>query len=140
MEMDVWSVVLMREIKFRHWDEEEKYMTSWEEIRILPGEDLLFEVFKEPRGILMQYTGLKDKNGKEIYEGDIVQRYWYANNDLKKKPLTYPYHLVKWNDLKLEFNISDSRGSGNYYKIVGNIYENPELQKEINKSRHTNGN
>ena len=57
----------MREIKFRAWDKENKTMYDWNTIRDYPidytfGSDII---------IPMQYTGLNDKNGQELYEGDI---------------------------------------------------------------------
>ena len=56
-----------------------------------------------------QSIGLKDKNGVEIYEGDILRRYGGA------------IIVVKWSDA--EFNISD----GSLYEVIGNIHSNPEL-------------
>jgi len=56
----------MREIKFRVWNKDNKEMTN--DIKVGERRLLLFD-----KDILMQYTGLKDKNGKEIYEGDLCQ-------------------------------------------------------------------
>ena len=83
---------------------------------------------------LMQFTGLLDKNGKEIYEGDIVK-------DSEEKLLT-----IEWDAHHVAFVASDRwmewlRGygnSGNPYEarqceIIGNIYENPELIKDADK-------
>lgn len=85
---------------------------------------------------LMEYTGLKDQNGKEIYEGDIY-RSWgdticnMAYNDLR---------LVKWKDdapyltnSYLDGNtavsgcVFNKSNASKYFEIIGNIYENPEL-------------
>ena len=62
----------MREIKFRAWDYERKEMIQPESIIGLEGETTKQLVLSAPFLTLMQFTGLHDKNGKEIYEGDIV--------------------------------------------------------------------
>lgn len=73
---------------------------------------------------LMEYTGLKDKNGVRIYEGDIVSYMHYEyntggmGNEIRKKE-------VKWIDKVAGFNLSDEE-----HEVIGNIYENPELIKK----------
>jgi len=63
----------MREIKFRAWDKERKTMLSPDDLCHLEGN--VSKALKEssPHLELMQFTGLKDKNNREIYEGDIVK-------------------------------------------------------------------
>ena len=75
---------------------------------------------------LMQYTGLKDKNGVEIYEGDII----YCEECDRNSE-------IKWDTVSAMFsfhrpNIHDRYDvSTNTMEIIGNIYENPELLKEV---------
>lgn len=114
-----------REIKFRAWKESEKRMVGWGELLCRDGSSLLGDVLT---GVylkaVMQYTGLKDKNGKEIYESDIVI-YDAA------KEAGYPKlerNVVIW--YRDSFQLS--MYSANWYdwsemEIIGNIYENPEL-------------
>jgi len=116
----------MREIKFRAWDTKEKEMIDLEP-NMSYGDYRNFE--------LMQYTGLKDKKGKEIYEGDIL-RYNYFGRD-KRKKVNYEYTTVKWDTTYTGFSpFSEIWGYGlarfdDFYEweVIGNIYENPELLK-----------
>ncbi|MGA1047841.1 MAG: YopX family protein [Minisyncoccia bacterium] len=70
----------------------------------------------------MQFTGLKDKNGVEIYEGDIVKYIGQLNPD------RYKLFIIEWDDKLAGFyagggQIQRTKG----YEVIGNIYETPEL-------------
>jgi len=85
---------------------------------------------------LMQFTGLKDKNGKEIYEGDIV-RYDLGDREaeLEGEENRYDYaQIVFYNGQFLTLNHDGATlgeivcfGQKNQWEVIGNIYENPEL-------------
>lgn len=109
-----------REIKFRAWSKSDKEMTPHERIRILPDETELHEVFEDNSVIWMQFTGLLDKNGNEIYEGDILS--WESYEGKK--------HQTRW---VVEYNSERGFKSWSSTKndeiVIGNIHENPELLK-----------
>lgn len=83
---------------------------------------------------LMQFTGLKDKNGKEVFEGDIV-RFFDDYGDFVEAyttPVVFIDWLgaygVEWNGLKSTFEeINEYYNEVKYIEVLGNIYENPEL-------------
>ena len=77
---------------------------------------------------LMQSTGLKDKNGKLIYEGDIV-KIFHVSGTMQGK---YFFDVVEWNDLRCRFDTENYGiiNDDDVYEVIGNIYENPELLKE----------
>lgn len=127
----------MREIKFRCWDKENKEMLD---VEYLHWDDctrefsirttMYTDYFDIEDMILMQYTGLKDKNGKEVYLGDILE---YTFTDYKGKKLWKERYIIKENISGWEMRkITKPREHRSLslikkYKIIGNIYENPEL-------------
>ncbi len=137
---------MAREIKFRAWDIERKkmaYNVQYEydtiggvefEDGTEPGENCFADYLKYAKAfpydktapnryIVEQYTGLHDKNGREIYEGDIVTGYYgrvevaYNEEDAG----FYPFSRPSYGGYEYEcYNVEDS-------EVVGNIHQNPEL-------------
>ena len=133
----------MREIKFRAWDKIDEKLWNVISIDFIKGEvTLLNEYTKESyiREIdeveLMQYTGLKDKNGKEIYEGDIIK---YNFKSLIEKEGINRDRIapVYWQEFRGCWAVKESKycnndlftyiQNGNVVEVIGNIYENSEL-------------
>jgi len=112
----------MRDIKFRAWGPNCKYMWPWEEFQHC----FISAMFDPKHGekVLMQYTGLKDKNGKEIYEGGIcLTRGFIAEAGKQTRPecrFEVEQTIASW-------YIVFCRQSANNIEVIGNIHENPEL-------------
>lgn len=114
----------MREIKFRVWDSERKRILPIQRHSFKTGKSMPYGwnveyVFDE----LMQYTGLKDKNGTEIYEGDIVFDSHCEENG--KVIFDEGCFAIEW-----ETTIEDLFENCDIYEVIGNAYQNPELLKE----------
>ena len=130
----------MRTIKFRAWDNENNQMLDVQELNF---EDCFYggemqikttmynDYFDYREMPLMQYTGLHDRNGKEIYEGDILQidvdRAWVIWDD------KYGYfQLVPIGDYYFDSGVIGQALEYIDAEVIGNIYENKELLNETN--------
>tara|TARA_R110000851_G_scaffold138591_1_gene275285 strand:+ start:133 stop:531 length:399 start_codon:yes stop_codon:yes gene_type:complete len=87
------------------------------------------QVDKKPEFALMQYTGLKDKNGIEIYEGDILKLDLIHHPCGIKEPIKdSEISAVYWDNIEMRFrNKFNYAGNFKYAEIIGNIHQNPEL-------------
>lgn len=128
----------MREFKFRAWDKnknryEPRYLLAIDEVGDLwriDSTDAIDLTSEKDRYVIEQFTGLTDKNGKEIYEGDIVR--WSFKVE-RNSELTYTADVVEWESYDEEewpystisgFTLPESEDE---YEVIGNIHENPEL-------------
>lgn len=114
----------MREIKFRAWDKHKRTMF------VFPMDDYnTGDFFENDSFEVMQYTGLKDRNGKDIYENDVVK---YRVSLI---PLVEEKRVVVWYHSGFGFkNVEGEDGAILYLptekiEVIGNVHKNPELLK-----------
>lgn len=124
----------MREIKFRSWDTYNKEMLEVQELDYADsynGQPMIRttmynDYFDTEDMILMQYTGLKDKNGVEIYEGDIVRilggEYEQGFYEWEEKVCIKDFIYDGFNLMMTVNQIGNEA-----LEVIGNIYDNPEL-------------
>ena len=137
----------MREIKFRVWDNIEKAYLNEKDIAINNLNNIfIFEIYDKndtdlwymrllpdpdnKRHVIEQYTGLKDKNGTEIYEGDVVETPEYPGKIVyNKKYACFELWRPRSSDCFIALTHQQDIGMGDL-EVVGNIHENPELLEE----------
>lgn len=137
----------MTKIKYRVWNEQIRVMQEWNEVGCATGMlplcvshgdnpvhfhlDTMFETLQK-EGVFLQSTGLFDKNGKEIYEGDIVSRFGDSQRSLvefKDGCFVSIIQLSGCDEAHTEILCNDLSVT----EIIGNIYENKDLLHEKNK-------
>lgn len=134
-----------RKIRFKAWDEVDKKMVEITAFNFVDGygkpvPSVIKVIYKDGKKfydamsmsvILLQFIGLKDRYGKEIYEGDILRR--IGGSEIKEE---YEYYIVEIKDQRFAYPMGKPNEWSDIFKldeVVGNIYENPELLKEAIK-------
>jgi len=119
----------MRQLKFRFWDSKSKKFED--EFYISKGG--VFDIYKDYGGmftsdlvlekkdvIIQQFTGLKDVNGVDIYEGDIVE---YTQHMFNTDAVRTERKEIKWIEYSAKFNVYETEAGQSGHKVVGNIFE-----------------
>jgi uncharacterized phage protein (TIGR01671 family) len=133
---------MKREIKFRVWDGKKMLYDNDNSNLMVEHYNSVWSVFCQSLQdvnkdfILMQFTGLKDKNGREIYEGDIVSYFGFYEGDYFEKggmgfiQWDEEHHYVaKWGNDEMYICSTWDLAKNYGGTVIGNIYENPELLK-----------
>lgn len=119
----------MREIKFRAWEKSMKEMMNVDSIdfeRKIINKEFVWRMLSEV--VLMQYIGLKDKKGVEIFEGDIVRAY----HRLWEQHVTLKVHYLNGCFMFGNYNAHGFFKEHQNIEVIGNIFENHELLLEEN--------
>lgn len=136
---------MSREIKFRAWYENKKEMLT--PYFFVNDENFITQYGSSKPSNVMQYTGLKDKKGTEIYEGDIVRFHPYHNLSHKQDKVVghvfwgetgdsdgwshcKHYEWCVGHDSLADVADSDFK-EAMYCEVIGNIHENPELLEQV---------
>lgn len=135
---------MSREIKFRAWIQADPYDES-DSPKMEMCYNLAFEDYEPVNDLLgavehlMQYTGLKDKNGVEIYEGDILlylpkklfvdseQSRRYGKVYWKEKDACFGLFTYRIDDRAADYDEPFPMAGIEKHEVIGNVYENPEL-------------
>ncbi len=131
-------MVKQREIKFRALVNSDKEQTMIQHREVIERAHLLFDDSLNNKDIVMQYTGLKDKNGKEIYDKDLIEIEY--DGEMRMESVNFHngcFWLTGFGEL-YPWTEQDGEVGGkdvvyNNTEVVGNIYEDQELIKKYNE-------
>jgi len=119
----------MKDIEFRVWDKINKVMrydvssVDFENKKIFfSNGDFWYKPFN-----LMQYIGLKDLNGKKIYEGDVIQ----GVNRIHEQVVSNEVFYLRGCFMFGSYNAHEFFNRHQYIEVIGNIYDNPELLADV---------
>lgn len=143
----------MKEIKFRAWNRVHQFMMEWDDFLDYEADQMAivgndYRIFNDDEFELLQYTGFKDRNGKEVYEGDLIKVRMFFHNlvtwncDIRNESDEgFAYYKVIFDERQLSFicelvSFTKFKPKNKFTTLhlgkmsIGNIYENPELLGE----------
>lgn len=127
--------IMNRDIEVRLWDRELGIWSSLHVAGLLISANNVIACLHSERFDITQYVGMKDRNGKKIFEGDFVA-YWehqhYGQRSERIGKVILVEYIVAYHNVGFTIKAPKNGGPSNW-EVLGNIFENPELQSRVSK-------